>query len=355
MPDNDKAPYCDLCGLCERLAAADDRGQLLQAVVDGAVRLLGARAALVRVLDERRGELVFGAAHGLDETSAQQARTALADNPLDRDVLAGQTVEIEKAEDDPRWREQELAEQDGLVSVYAAPLTVKDRKVGVLHVYFDSPHGFSDRERALLCTICTQAGGGLRRLRLQQQAEAVGEIASEISASLEESAVLDNITREAVDVLGFQAASIRMLDEEGTVLEEKSACGLSEAYINKGPVELDKSPLDQAVMDGRTVHLTEHEFDDNLQYPEQVRAEGIRAMLCLPLQVKGRAVGVLRVYTQAPNSLPDDDVRFLKTLASHGAVAVENARLFEHLRRDYEDLTQAVWRWYDWGERPPKM
>ncbi|GAH16451.1 unnamed protein product, partial [marine sediment metagenome] len=34
---------------------------------------------------------------------------------------------------------------------------------------------------------------------------------------------------------------------------------------------------------------------------------------------------------------------------------IENARLFEHVKRDYEDLTQSVWKWYDWGSRPPKL
>jgi hypothetical protein len=42
-------------------------------------------------------------------------------------------------------------------------------------------------------------------------------------------------------------------------------------------------------------------------------------------------------------------------LADFGTVAIENARLYEHVRRDYEDLTKDVWKWYGWGEHKPQI
>jgi len=48
-------------------------------------------------------------------------------------------------------------------------------------------------------------------------------------------------------------------------------------------------------------------------------------------------------------------MEFLSTLADFGVTAMENARLYEHVRRDYEDLTKDVWKWYGWGEHPPTI
>jgi GAF domain-containing protein len=320
------------------------------------VELLKARGSFIRVLDPSRTRLEPGAWHGVSEEDVSAMPEVVDDNTVDASALARQElIEVRDARQDPRWKHLPLAEQNGPISVMAAPLCVSERCVGTLHVYFESPHEFDDAERSLVRSVCAQAAAVLWRLLLQRQAEAVAEISREISSSLEEETVLDSITRQAAEVLSFKAASIRLLDEEGERLVQRSAHGLSERYPGKGPVEPGRSPADRAVLQGETVEVAEEEFDEKLAHPDAIRQQGIRALLCLPLKVKDRPVGVLRVYAAAPHSFDESERRFLQTLANHGAVAIENARLFEHVRRDYQDLKRAVWRWYDWGERPPRM
>jgi GAF domain-containing protein len=71
--------------------------------------------------------------------------------------------------------------------------------------------------------------------------------------------------------------------------------------------------------------------------------------------VRGSATGVLRVYTSTPHAFNQSETDFLSTLACQGAIAIENARLFEHIRNEYKELAKDVWKWYDWGERFPKL
>jgi GAF domain-containing protein len=167
--------------------------------------------------------------------------------------------------------------------------------------------------------------------------------------------VLQSIVRCAAETLDFKGASVRLLDEEGKRLEIKATYGLSGAYVEKGPVEVEKSPLDREILSGKPVRVMEDEMDAKLQYPEETRREGIRSMFGLPLQIKGKPVGVLRVYASVPYRFTMDDEEFLTALANQGAIAIENARLFQQLRKTYEDLTQDVWKWYDWGKRPPRL
>jgi len=47
--------------------------------------------------------------------------------------------------------------------------------------------------------------------------------------------------------------------------------------------------------------------------------------------------------------------KFLSALASFGAIAIENARLSEHVKKEYEELARDVWKWYDWGTRFPTV
>ena len=78
-------------------------------------------------------------------------------------------------------------------------------------------------------------------------------------------------------------------------------------------------------------------------------------MLSAPLTVRGKAIGVLRVYANRPYDFTQDDLEFLNALASQGAIAIENARLFEHIRKEYDELTKDVWKWYDWGSHFPSI
>ena len=77
---------------------------------------------------------------------------------------------------------------------------------------------------------------------------------------------------------------------------------------------------------------TDYRFD-----PEKMDASeprGFRSLICVPLASDEKAVGVLRVDSAAPGIFTAEDLRFLTTIADLGAVAVENAQLYERI----EDL-----------------
>jgi signal transduction protein with GAF and PtsI domain len=167
--------------------------------------------------------------------------------------------------------------------------------------------------------------------------------------------VLTKIVENAAKAFGFTAASIRLLDEERKTLEVKATYGLSEAYLKKGPIEVEKSLIDVECMKGCVVTVADVSKDGRLQYPEEIIKEGIRAILSVPVSIRGTAIGVLRVYTSNPYSFSRSEIDFLSSLASIGAIAIENARLFEHIKSEYEELTRDVWKWYDWGKHFPRF
>jgi GAF domain-containing protein len=354
MEASDRGLHCRLCELCESLAGADERAELLKGLVEGCVEVMGAKACLVRVLDEKRRMLGLGASTGLSDRYLSKGPVEVDASALDTAVVSGESVQIEDIAGNERGQYPEEAAREGLGGMLSVPLCVKGRCVGVLRVYHDHPHRFTEEEQGLAKTLATHTGIALERLRLLNQTAALGEVAQAISSSLDRATVLSTIVRQAAEVLGFKGASIRLLDEDGNTLELQATHGMSDDYMSKGPVEVEKSPLDQAALSGREVVVHEADMSAQLQYPEDARREGIQSILCLPLSVRGRPVGVLRVYSSTPYPFAAEDIDFLKSLGNQGAIAIENARLFEHLRRDYEDLTRDVWKWYDWGERPPR-
>ncbi|TMC90276.1 MAG: hypothetical protein E6J11_21705 [Chloroflexi bacterium] len=57
----------------------------------------------------------------------------------------------------------------------------------------------------------------------------------------------------------------------------------------------------------------------------------------------GRSIGVLRVYTSEQSTFHENDIQFLTVLASLAALAIENANLYDNLKRSYDGVMDALW------------
>ena len=67
--------------------------------------------------------------------------------------------------------------------------------------------------------------------------------------------------------------------------------------MRKGPVEVKRSGLDGEVLAGKTIHLKDATADGRFQYPESAKAEGLVSVLSAPLMADGKAIGLIRVYS----------------------------------------------------------
>ncbi len=347
-------PY-DICTLCVHLANARDLKTTLNTLVYGMSQLMGAKGASLRLLNEKDRTLEIVAAYGLTKDYLEKGPLVLEENPIDREVLKGKAVSTSDIEKEPLVLYREEARREGIKSILSIPLAAGEKAIGVIRVYKDTIHEFSDAEIESLKAFAAIGGILVDRARLWEQMCALTCISQSITSSLSLDEVLQLIVKNAQEALGMRAASIRLLSDEKNTLEVKAAYGLSKSYIEKGPVKVDKSPLDGECLNGAVVSIQDIEKDSRLQYREELLSEGIRALISLPLVVRGASIGVLRVYAPVPYTFSDSDQEFLAALASQGAIAIENARLFEHVRREYEDLTKDVWRWYDWGARSPQI
>ena len=120
--------------------------------------------------------------------------------------------------------------------------------------------------------------------------------------------------------------------------------GLSDGYIRKGPVMVDESGLDKKALKGQTIWLKNAQTDRDFQYQEKAKTEGIKSVLVVPLMVEKKAIGVLRTYTARIRKFTRDEIRFLEAVANLSAIALENARLHQALRRDYDLLVEHEYR-----------
>jgi signal transduction protein with GAF and PtsI domain len=174
--------------------------------------------------------------------------------------------------------------------------------------------------------------------------EALYEVAKVINASLEPKEVLKKIVNSVAEAMDVKACSLRILGNRGKRLTLGAYKGLSEGYIQKGPILVAESGLDRKALAGESVYLHDAQSSDEWQYKARAKEEGIRSVLVVPLLVEEKAIGVLRAYSGEIREFDPDEMKFLEAAASLSALALENARLHEALKRAYDLLIQHEYR-----------
>jgi GAF domain-containing protein len=174
------------------------------------------------------------------------------------------------------------------------------------------------------------------------------QVARAVNSSLDVMQVLGIIVGSVVQALGVKACSLRLLSPDNKRLFVGAAQGLSPNYRAKGPVDVANSEVDRLALTGnQPVYVADAAADGRFQYPEQAHEEGIASVLVTPLRVQDRPIGVLRVYTDALRQFTADETELVEAIASLSALAIENARLYEWLDRNYQAALDFSERTFD--------
>ncbi len=167
--------------------------------------------------------------------------------------------------------------------------------------------------------------------------EIIYEVSRTVNSSLDPGEVLNRIAEQVTRAMDVKGCFIRLLDREGKVLKPAAFYGLSDRYASKGEVEVAKSGLDREAFTGKVVEISDAGTDPRFQYGKEAAAEGLVSVLVAPMFVEGRRpIGVLRVYTGERREFCEEDIGFLQAIADISAIAIENARMHQTLKRQME-------------------
>jgi GAF domain-containing protein len=332
------------CEITRAINASMSQQDVFSVMLKRIVTELGYRAATLRLLDEEKQMLELKAFYGLSEAYLSKGKVELAKSGIDRIVLSGKTMAIDDVRYEGGFQYSQAAEREGLCSMLAVPLTLHDSAIGVLHVYAGERHEFSQNEQTFIAGIASLGAQAIRRTYCF---EAFHRIAHLINSSLELKQVLNTLLQESVKELNVRAGSIRLLERQKRTLHLASACGLSEAYLKKGEVQLDQSPIDKLVLtESRPAAIEDVAREPGLQYAEEAYREGIRSVLVIPLKIREMMLGVMRLYSGQNRKFAPEEISLANAVADLGAVAIENARLHQMVKNRLEALREDADGWY---------
>lgn len=236
--------------------------------------------------------------------------------------------------------------------------------LGVIAVGSSDPSvTFSEEQLGIFRDIGSIAASAIDKTQLFEKTEArakqlkaMNDISSQLASELEDvDRLLQTITENAVNILGCEAGSLLLVDEQSNDLVFRVVTGgggreLIGTHISRS----EPSLVADAVNNVRTVIVNDTSKEarwhgdvksetqelgrpiiDAMEEPDQDAEDGAeafhaRSILTVPLIAQGTAVGALQVLNKEDNSaFNQEDEDLATTFAGQAAVAIQNARLFE--------------------------
>ncbi|HYM82709.1 MAG TPA: GAF domain-containing protein, partial [Candidatus Dormibacteraeota bacterium] len=330
-----------------------DLEQILAGLVDHAMVLFEAERAAVFML-EGDGRVTAEVTRGLSDAYLASIRDvgslalAAEATALRRPVFA-----IGYRQDPRAWTVRAAAVQEGFDTVCTAPLLAGDRVLGLIEVYHDRPHPWSDEELETMAAFAAQASVAVKAAQdfsqmatwaaqlqsIQQlgtrlnRLTSVGEIGVAIATELRQ--LIDYHNVRVYRIQGEDLIPVAMLGQVGEYSDET--------------VEMLRAKVGHGITGWVAEHGIAQYLPDAANDPRAQTIPGTdedlpESMLLAPMVFEDRVLGVVVLSKLGLDQFSGDDLRLLVIYASFAAQAMANADNTERLRAQSEALERQLRR-----------
>ncbi len=336
-----------ICKVSRAFGTALDKDEILQLIVQSAVDTMKAKAACLWLADEEKDKFEPAAQKGLSE---KYFSTALSAGNIASEIMKEGYLHARDAATDPRLEHHESKKAEGIASILIVPVVVKRKAIGVLSLYTSRPRDFSEEEIEYLAALAEQGGMAIEQARLIEKirwnTKLFHDLAANINSTLDVKTIFQTLTADIAGGLGVKASSILLIDKETGTLELVASHGLSEKYLDRGPLSVERSMAE--TIEGRPVVIRDATTDKRVQHRKEKEVEGIVSILSVPVMAKEEVIGVLRLYSGVERQFTDDEILLVTALAYQGGLAIQNASMYLMVQKDMKDLKEDMWSHRSW-------
>jgi len=178
------------------------------------------------------------------------------------------------------------------------------------------------------------------QLREHENLTALYNVSQIVNSTLDLSQVLNLTMDLIIQVTGAERGFLMLIDKKTNELSFRVARNMDRETIAGSSFEISRSIVNQVAQEGLPILTTNAQADPRFSAQESVVSYSLRSILCVPLRVKGKITGVIYADNRVKTGLfTEADRRLLAAIADQAAVAIENARLFENVKRSLEEIT----------------
>jgi sugar diacid utilization regulator/putative methionine-R-sulfoxide reductase with GAF domain len=202
-------------------------------------------------------------------------------------------------------------------------------------------------------TIDQSAAASVRRLnaRLGEARRKEGllrvlyDTATDLTAIRDVETILKAIVRRTRSLIGSDIAYLSLNDYETGESYIRVTDGATTALFRNIRMPLGEGVLGAVATGEAPAQSADYLTDQTKSHLEAsdraVAAEGVRAIMGVPLRVEGKVIGALLVADRHPHDFSNDDIALMESIGTHAAVALENARHFSEMAAALARLDRA--------------
>ena len=178
----------------------------------------------------------------------------------------------------------------------------------------------------------------MESISYEEQVKALSRISKAIASDLYLEDVLRLIVAVTAQVMGSNICSLMLIDERKNELVIKTAQSISEEYNKKPPLKIGEGIAGKVAKENKPIAVKDVAREKEYKHKDIAKKEGLRSLLCVPLAIKGKVIGVINCYTSTLHDFTEMEINILVSIANQAAVAIENTELMVKSRIIQEEL-----------------
>jgi signal transduction histidine kinase len=239
------------------------------------------------------------------------------------------------------------ADKDRTGASMCVPVRIGGRVLGTLSVFRERGHRFDEGDLALGTSLANQAAIAISNARSfeeaerrRREAEIVARIARTVSGSLDLDAILQKVVAGARLLCGSDMARIALRDPRSGAMVFRYWVNVRYPHYDQVRVQSGQGVGGQVVRTGKSFRTDDWRRDPRISKEtlRVVEAEGIVAMLAVPIRIGEEVEGLLYVDNRVRRPFTDHDETVLTQLADHAGLAIHDARRFVDAQQARERL-----------------
>ena len=320
--------------IARSINATADLRSILDGITKTTTEVMHVDSTSIYLLDVPTQHLVLKATTGLYPSAVDHGFLMMGQGLTGCAAQSRQVVAVREAQKDPRFQEVPNTRERSFKSLLAVPLMSQDRVVGAMNVQTYRLHTWSESDTEFLTVIGDVVAGILERAVLNEQTErkvreltAVSEVSKAVIAPVYLDETLRVVAEMAAQAVGARRCSLLLLDENANAFSPRATYDARKDTRPEPSWAINDLPL-----------LTIESLHEPIivgDAPSELRAEHsvwaqrahLVSLLCVPLVLKERTIGLMNVWTDATAGFDDRQVEVCTTLANQLALAIENAHL----------------------------
>jgi signal transduction protein with GAF and PtsI domain len=178
----------------------------------------------------------------------------------------------------------------------------------------------------------------MENLVYEEKIKALSKISKAIVSDLYLEDILRLIVTVTAETMRSNICSIMLVDEKKKELIIRATQSISEEYTRKMPLKIGEGIAGRVVKENKAVTVKDVTKEKEYRHKDIAKKAGLCSLLCVPLAVKGKVIGVINCYTSTPHEFSEAEVDLLTSIANQAAVAIENTELMVKSRVIQEEL-----------------